>query len=273
MFKLIEVKELRKYYPITKGLLQKTIGVVKAVDGVSFYIEEGETFGLAGESGSGKSTLARVLLMLEEPTGGSILYKGEDIAKASKKRLRELRKEMQIVFQDPHSSLDPRMRIGDSIGEAFIIHGMHNAKNEKETKEKTKKLLELVGLSADFYSRYPHQLSGGEKQRICIARALAVEPKFIVCDEAVSALDVSVQAQILKLLSELQKKFNLTYLFISHNLEVVRAISKRIAIMQLGKIVELEETEKLFRSPRDVYTKLLLSSIPVPDPGAWRKSV
>lgn len=268
MSKLIEVKELRKYYPVTKGLLQKTMGFVKAVDGVSFYIGEGETFGLAGESGSGKSTLARVLLMLEEPTEGSILYRGEDITKASKERLRELRKEMQIIFQDPHSSLDPRMRIGDSINEAFIIHGMSKAKNEKET---TKRLLELVGLSADFYSRYPHQLSGGEKQRVCIARALAVEPKFIVCDEAVSALDVSVQAQILKLLSELQRKLNLTYLFISHNLEVVRAISKRIAIMQFGKIVELEETEKLFRSPREEYTRLLLSSIPIPDPRARKR--
>lgn len=268
MSKLIEVRELRKYYPVTKGLLQKVTGYVKAVDGVSFYIEEGETFGLAGESGSGKSTLARALLMLEEPTEGSVLYRGEDITKSQKERLRELRKEMQIIFQDPHSSLDPRMRIGDSVSEAFIIHGQ---KNEKEIKEKTKKLLELVGLSADFYSRYPHQLSGGEKQRICIARALAVEPKFIVCDEAVSALDVSVQAQILKLLSELQKKFNLTYLFISHNLEVVRAISKRIAIMQLGKIVELEETERLFRSPREEYTKLLLSSIPTPDPRARRR--
>jgi len=270
MSKIIEVNSLKKHYKITKGLFQRVVGHVKAVDGVSFYIEEGETFGLAGESGSGKSTLARVLLMLEAPTEGSIFYKGEDITKASKKRLRELRKEMQIIFQDPHSSLDPRMRAGDSVGEALLIHGL---KNEKERREKIKSLLELVGLGMDFYQRYPHQLSGGEKQRICIARALAVEPKFIVCDEAVSALDVSVQAQILKLLADLQKKFNLTYLFISHNLEVVRAISKRIAIMQLGKIVELEETEKLFGSPREEYTKLLLSSIPVPDPRARKKII
>ncbi|MCZ7370408.1 MAG: ATP-binding cassette domain-containing protein [Candidatus Methanoperedens sp.] len=226
---------------------------MKAVDAVSFYINEGETLGLVGESGCGKSTLGRTIIRLETPTSGKICYKGNDISSPNIGNLKWLRKEMQMIFQDPHSSLDPRMTVGDSIDEAFIIHGI---------KEESAELLEKVGLTSDFASRYPHELSGGQKQRIGIARALAVRPKLIIADEPVSALDISVQAQILNLLMDLQKEYGLTYLFIAHNLSVIRHISDRVAVMYLGKIVEQGINEEIFNNPLHPYTQALLSAVP-----------
>ena len=265
--KLVEVKDLKKYYPITGGLISRQIGEVKAVDGVSFHIMEEECLGLVGESGCGKSTLGRTLLRLEEPTGGEILYKGSDITKLDKKGLKSLRKEIQMIFQDPQSSLDPRMTIGDSVGEALLLHGM---RNEKERLELVQALLERVGLDPSHATRYPHEFSGGQKQRIGIARALAVNPKLIVADEPVSALDVSIQAQILNLLMDLQDEGGLAYLFIAHDLSVIKHISDRIAVMYLGKIVELADKTETFAFPLHPYTQALLSAIPIPNP-RWEK--
>jgi len=265
--KLVEVKDLKKYYPITGGLISRQIGEVKAVDGVSFHIMEEECLGLVGESGCGKSTLGRTLLRLEEPTGGEILYKGSDITKLDKKGLKSLRKEIQMIFQDPQSSLDPRMTIGDSVGEALLLHGM---RNEKERLELVQALLERVGLDPSHATRYPHEFSGGQKQRIGIARALAVNPKLIVADEPVSALDVSIQAQILNLLMDLQDEGGLAYLFIAHDLSVIKHISDRIAVMYLGKIVELADKTETFGFPLHPYTQALLSAIPIPNP-RWEK--
>ena len=261
MARLLEIKNLKKYYPVTRGLLSRHVADVRAVDGVSLYLEQGETLGLVGESGCGKSSLARTLLLLERPTAGEIIYQGEDITGWDKKQLKVLRKKAQMIFQDPQSSLDPRMSVGDSIGEALLAHGIGN---EKERLEHVHELLQRVGLEADHATRYPHELSGGQKQRIGIARALAVDPSLIVADEPVSALDVSVQAQILNLLLDLQRDFNLTYLFIAHDLSVIWQVSDRVAIMYLGQIVELAERTELFAHPLHPYSLALLSSLNLP---------
>ncbi len=268
--KLLEVENLRKYYPVTAGLLARQIAEVKAVDEVSFYIREGETLGLVGESGCGKSTLGRALLRLEEPTSGRVLYRGSDILTWDKKRLKEFRKEAQMIFQDPQSSLDPRMTIGDSIGEALLIHGV---KSEAERLERVEELLRRVGLEAEHTARYPHELSGGQKQRVGIARALAVSPKLIVADEPVSALDVSVQAQILNLTMDLQRELGLAYLFIAHDLAVIGHVSNRIAVMYLGQIVELAGTAELFGQPLHPYTEALLSAVAIPDPHRKKRGI
>lgn len=267
---LLEVKDLKKYYPITRGLFGKHVGDVRAVDCVSLFVREKEALGLVGESGCGKSTLGRTILRLEEPTSGQIIFHGKDITRLKWKDLRGFRKEAQMIFQDPQSSLDPRMMVGDSIGEALLIHGV---KDEKERWEKVGKLLERVGLEAEHAWRYPHEFSGGQKQRIGIARALAVNPKLIVADEPVSALDVSIQAQILNLLSDLQADFGLSYIFIAHDLAVVRHISHRIAVMYLGRVVELCESKELFNNPLHPYTEALLSAVPVPDPHVKKKRI
>ncbi|OPY30184.1 MAG: Trehalose/maltose import ATP-binding protein MalK [Methanocella sp. PtaU1.Bin125] len=266
---LIEVKNLKKYYPIKGGIFAKTVEYVKAVDGVSFTIKEGETLGLVGESGCGKTTVGRAILRLIESTDGQVLYKGEDILKYNKEQIRKLRQNMQIVFQDPNSSLNPRMLVKDIIAEPLIVNGM---KRDPNRETRAVELLRAVGMSENHYYRYPHEFSGGQRQRICIARALALRPKFIVLDEPTSALDVSVQSQILNMLEDLQKEYGLTYLFISHNLIVVRYLSDRVAVMYLGKIVELSKTEELFDNPRHPYTQALLSAIAVPDPEVKRKS-
>jgi len=268
--RLIEVESLKKYYPVTTGLLSRHVADVKAVDGVSFYIMEGEILGLVGESGCGKSSLGRTLLRLEEPTAGRILYRGSDITIWNKRQLKELRKEAQMIFQDPQSSLDPRMTIGDSIGEALLIHGIGS---EKERLERVGELLKEVGLEPEHTMRYPHELSGGQKQRIGIARALAVNPKLIVADEPVSALDVSVQAQILNLLMDLQGELGLAYLFIAHDLSVIGQVSDRIAVMYLGQIIEMANRKDLFSHPLHPYTEALLSAVPLPDPRRKRKRI
>jgi len=257
--KLLEVKNLKKYYPVTGGLLSRHLGDVKAVDGVSFYIEEGEALGLVGESGCGKSTLGRVILRLEEPTEGEIIYRSTDITKLNKRGLRELRKEMQMIFQDPQSFLDPRMTVGQSIGEALLIHGM---KDDKEREQRVTEILERVGLEAQHALRYPHEFSSGQRQRIGIGRALTLNPKLIIADEPVSALDVSIQAQILNLMLDLREEFGLAYLFIAHDLSVIRHVSHRVAIMYLGKIVELATKDEIFQNPLHPYTEALLSAIP-----------
>lgn len=266
---LIEVRHLKKYFPIKGGILARTVENVKAVDDVSLFIRKGETLGLVGESGCGKTTVGRTILRLINADGGEILFDGKDILKYSKKELRKIRHDMQIVFQDPNSSLNPRMLVRDIVGEPLIINGM---KKGSELEKKIGSLLEAVGLNAVDMNRYPHEFSGGQRQRICIARALALHPRFIVLDEPTSALDVSVQSQILNLLEDLQKEFQLTYLFISHNLIVVRYLSDRVAVMYLGKIVELAKTEELFDNPKHPYTQALLSAIAVPDPAIKRKN-
>ena len=257
--KLLDVKDLKKYYPVTGGLLSRHLGDVKAVDGVSFHINEGETLGLVGESGCGKSTLGRTILRLEEPTEGEIIYRGTDITKLDKRGLRGLRKEIQIVFQDPQSSLDPRMTVGRSIGEALLIHGMGD---EKEREQRVAEMLERVGLEGQHALCYPHEFSSGQRQRIGIARAFSVNPNLIIADEPVSALDVSIQAQILNLMLDLREEFGLTYLFIAHDLSVIRQVSHQVAVMYLGKIVELAEKGEIFENTLHPYTEALLSAIP-----------
>ncbi len=256
---LLDVRNLKKYYPVTLGLFSQHVGDVKAVDGVSFTIQEGEVLGLVGESGCGKSTLGRTLLRLEQPTSGEILYKGIDITTLDRKGLRGLRKDFQIIFQDPEASLDPRMTVGDSIDEALIIHSMGS---EKERRERVAELMEQVGLEFEQSALFPHEFSGGQKQRIGIARALAVSPKLIVADEPVSALDVSIQAQILNLMMDIQQQFKLTYIFIAHDLSVIRYMAHRVAVMYLGKIVELADKKELFQHPLHPYTEALLSAVP-----------
>ena len=256
---LLDIRNLRKYYPVTSGIFSQRIGDVKAVDGVSFQINAGEILGLVGESGCGKSTLGRTIVRLENPTGGEIFYQGINISALDKKGLKELRRGIQIIFQDPEASLDPRMSVGDSIGEAFIIHDIAG---EKERYERIGDLMEQVGLEAKQSELYPHEFSGGQKQRIGIARALAINPRVIIADEPVSALDVSIQAQILNLMLDIQQKLGLTYIFIAHDLSVIKYISHRIAVMYLGKIVELSEKKELFQNPLHPYTEALLSAVP-----------
>jgi len=271
---LLEVNNLRKYFPVTRGFMRKTVGTVKAVDEINFYVKEGEALALVGESGCGKTTTGRCILRAIEPTSGNIHFrinsnKYVDIMSLDKDQLKKVRRNMRMIFQDPYSSLNPRMPVLEIIGEPFIIHKMVTKRRELE--ERVASLLRMVKLDPAYMRRYPHAFSGGQRQRIAIARALALQPKFIVADEPVSALDVSVQAQILNLLKELQGKFNLTYLFIAHNLAVVKYISERIAIMYVGKIVELADTQEVFLSPKHPYTEALLSAVPIPDPRYRKK--
>jgi oligopeptide/dipeptide ABC transporter ATP-binding protein len=264
---LIEVKNLTKYFPTGAGLFGKSADVVKAVDDVSFTIGRGETFGLVGESGCGKTTTGRCILRLIEPSSGEVKFDGKDFLSVSATELRPMRRDMQIIFQDPYSSLNPRMRVGQIVEEPLTIH---NVGTKAERRDRVAELLKLVGLDGSHAERYPHEFSGGQRQRIGIARALALNPKFIVCDEPVSALDVSVQAQVVNLLQDLQEQLNLTYLFISHGLSVVEHISTRVGIMYLGKLVEVATSEEIFRNPLHPYTRVLLSAIPKPDPDEKR---
>ncbi|SCG54613.1 ABC transporter ATP-binding protein [Micromonospora coxensis] len=262
---ILEVRDLVKHYPVTRGVVfKKTIGHVKAVDGVSFDLKAGETLGVVGESGCGKSTLSRVLMNLEKPTAGNVLYKGQDISKLSGGALRRLRRQIQLVMQDPYTSLNPRMTVGDLIGEPFEIHPEVAPKGSR--RDKVKELLDLVGLNPEHINRYPHQFSGGQRQRIGIARALALRPEIIICDEPVSALDVSIQAQVMNLLEKLQSEFGLSYVFIAHDLSVVRHLSDRVAVMYLGKMVEIGTEDEIYERPTHPYTQALLSAVPVPDP-------
>ena len=260
---LLEVKDLYKYFPIHAGLMSRHIADVRAVDGVSFTIKEGETLGLVGESGSGKTTVGRLLLRLLPATKGEIRFEDQDVLAMNRGDIRRLRRSMQIIFQDPFASLNPRMTIGDIVAEPVTIHGLATGKG---VGQRVRELLELVGLQPYHANRYPHEFSGGQRQRVGVARALAVDPRFIVCDEPVSALDVSIQAQVINLLEELQQKFKLTYLFIAHDLSVVRHISTRVAVMYVGKIVELADRDALYEKPLHPYTQALLSAIPIPDP-------
>lgn len=272
---LLEVKNLRKYFPIRRGMLQRVMGHVRAVDDVDFYINKNETLSLVGESGCGKTTTSRCIIRALQPTGGSIIYHTDDdqiidMASVPKKNLRPLRREMQMIFQDPFSSLNPRMTLFDIIGEPLLLHGL---KNRHERTERVAELLNLVGLRPEYMQRYPHAFSGGQRQRVGIARALALNPRLIVADEPVSALDVSVQAQVLNLMLDLQDELGLTYLFVAHDLSVVKHISDRIAVMYVGKIVEMAETVPLFNGPKHPYTEALLSSVPKPDPRLRSKRI
>ena len=261
---LIRVQNLTKHFPITRGVIvQKQVGAVQAVDDISFDIFAGETLGLVGESGCGKSTTGRTLLQLHEPTAGRVFYKDTELTGASNAVMREMRRNVQIIFQDPYASLNPRMTVGSIVGEPLDIH---NVGTPAERQERVKELLELVSLNPHFINRYPHEFSGGQRQRIGVARALALQPDFIVCDEPISALDVSIQAQVVNLLEELQEEFGLTYLFIAHDLSMVRHISDRVAVMYLGKIVELAPRDELYENPLHPYTQALLSAVPIPDP-------
>ncbi|MER6358017.1 dipeptide ABC transporter ATP-binding protein [Streptomyces sp. NPDC001634] len=264
---ILEVSGLVKYYPLTRGILfKKQIGAVKAVDGVDFTLGRGETLGIVGESGCGKSTLARLLVNLEKPTAGSIRYRGEDITRLSGRALKAVRRNIQMVFQDPYTSLNPRMTVGDIIGEPYEIHPEVAPKGDR--RRRVRELLDVVGLNPEYINRYPHQFSGGQRQRIGIARGLALRPEIIVADEPVSALDVSVQAQVINLMAGLQDEFGLSYVFIAHDLSIVRHISDRVGVMYLGRIVEIGSDEEIYEHPTHPYTQALLSAVPVPDPGA-----
>ena len=266
---LVDVEGLKMYFPVTAGLfIQKTVANVKAVDGLNFFVQRGETLGLVGESGCGKSTTGRAVLQLYKPTEGSVRFDGTELTKLQGAELRRFRRHMQMIFQDPYSSLNPRMNVAQIVAEPMAIHGLYQG---KEREDRVQYLMNAVGLNPYFAKRFPHEFSGGQRQRIGIARALAVEPDFIVCDEPVSALDVSIQAQIINLLADLQKEFNLTYLFIAHDLAVVRHISDRVAVMYLGKIMELAESNELYQNPLHPYTKALLSAVPITDPELERQ--
>ncbi|MFQ6015622.1 MAG: ABC transporter ATP-binding protein [Anaerolineae bacterium] len=261
---LLEVKNLKMYFPITRGIvLQRKVGDIKAVDDITFFIRRGETLGLVGESGCGKSTTGRAILQLYRPTAGDVYFEGQNLVEMKGETLRRMRRKMQMIFQDPYASLNPRMTVGSIIGEPLEVHGIVKG---REKRERVQELLQVVGLNPYFINRYPHEFSGGQRQRIGVARALAVNPSFIVCDEPISALDVSIQAQIINLLEELQAEFNLTYLFIAHDLSVVRHISDRVAVMYLGKLVELTDRQSLYEEPLHPYTQALLSAVPIPDP-------
>jgi oligopeptide transport system ATP-binding protein len=262
---LLEVRGLRMHFPITEGIVRRrAVGEVKAVDGVDFTVARGETLGLVGESGCGKTTTGRCILRLEKPTAGEIFYDGVDIASLGQKDLIKLRQKIQVIFQDPFSSLNPRMKVGQIIAEPMHVHGIEPDPAKRQTR--VLELLTICGLNARFADRYPHEMSGGQRQRVGIARALAMNPEFIVCDEPVSALDVSIQAQVINLLEDLREKFGLTYLFIAHDLSVVRHLCQRVAVMYLGRIVELADSDALFDNPQHPYTKALLAAVPVPDP-------
>ncbi len=269
---LVSVKNLKKYFPINKGLFNKSVSNVKAVDDVSFDIKKGETLGLVGESGCGKTTCGRTLIKLYEPTSGEIIYNGQHLEKLSEKEMLIYRRKMQIIFQDPYASLDSRMTVGDIVGESIDIHKLMKG---KERKERIDYLLNMVGLNTEHMNRYPHEFSGGQRQRIGIARSLAVEPEFIICDEPISALDVSIQAQVVNMLEDLQDSLGLTYLFIAHDLSMVKHISNRIGVMYLGNLVEIAESNELYTHPVHPYTTALLSAIPIPDPdeAAQRKRI
>jgi oligopeptide transport system ATP-binding protein len=266
---LLTVTDLHKHFPVKKGLLiERTVGWVKAVDGVSFSLHEGRTLGLVGESGSGKSTTGYCVLQLLRPTSGSVRFRGKELTRLRGEELRRMRREVQVVFQDPYSSLNPRMTVGDIVGEPLDVHGIGTRRTRRDT---VRGLLDVVGFNPQFTNRYPHEFSGGQRQRIGIARALALNPSLIVCDEPVSALDVSIQAQILNLLKDLQRDFGVAYLFIAHDLAVVRAMSDEIAVMNRGKIVELGPAAEVYSNPKDEYTKALLAAVPVPDPRRMRE--
>jgi len=261
---LLDVRHLKQYFPVTRGLIiQKKIADIKAVDDISFQVHRGETLGLVGESGCGKTTTGRSILQLNDITSGEVLYEGVDLTKLKPSQMRPIRRKMQLIFQDPYASLNPRMSVGEIIGEPLVVH---NLSRGRELRERVEEIMRIVGLNPYFASRYPHEFSGGQRQRIGIARALAVEPDFIVCDEPISALDVSIQAQIINLLEELQEEFDLTYLFIAHDLSVVRHISDRVAVMYLGKLVEVASRAEIYENPLHPYTKALLSAVPIPDP-------
>ncbi|HEY3313722.1 MAG TPA: dipeptide ABC transporter ATP-binding protein [Bacillota bacterium] len=267
---LVEVRDLVKWFPVTGGIISRAVAFVKACDGVSFDIRRGETLGLVGESGCGKTTTGRVVLRLEEPTSGTVKFAGRDIFKLGREELRRLRREMQIIFQDPYSSLDPRMTVGEIVGEPLTVHGVARGKDKED---RVMELLKVVGLTPAHAKRYPHEFSGGQRQRIGVARALALNPKLIVCDEPVSALDVSIQSQVLNLLADLQAKFGLTYLFIAHDLAVIKHISDHIGVMYLGKLVETASEPELFADPLHPYTQALLSAIPIPNPRHHRERI
>ena len=267
---MLEARDIVKHYPIRGGIMLKEVASVKAVDGVSLTIQKGETLGLVGESGCGKTTFGRNILRLEEPTAGSVFFDGDDILAYDPKQMRRLRRKMQIIFQDPFSSLNPRKTVLQIIGEPLLVHGL---KSRKQREQRVEQLLNVVGLRPEHMRRYPHMFSGGQRQRIGVARALALNPELVVCDEAVSALDVSIQAQVLNLLKDLQQEFGLTYLFISHDLHVVEHVSDRVAVMYLGKLVELASGETLYSRPLHPYTQALLSASPMPDPGLERKRI
>jgi len=260
---LLKVEDLKMHFPIYRGVFQRQVGAVRAVDGISFDVYRGETLGLVGESGCGKSTTGRTILQLYKPTDGQIHFEGADLVTLHGEEMRRMRRKMQMIFQDPYASLNPRMTVEQIVGEPLMVH---NVATGKEIEERVKDLLELVGLNPAFSTRYPHEFSGGQRQRVGVARALALQPSFIICDEPISALDVSIQAQVVNLLEELQEQFNLTYLFIAHDLSMVRHISKRVAVMYLGVIVELTDRDELYSSPLHPYTQALLSAVPIPDP-------
>lgn len=266
---LLDVRDLKMYFPVTKGIiLQRTVGYVKAVDGISFSIEQGQTLGLVGESGSGKTTIGRTIIRLYKPTEGQILFENQDLAKMQGEPLRQMRRRVQMVFQDPYASLNPRFTIGSLVAEPMHIY---NLGSSQEIRDRAAELLRVVGLRAEYIDRYPHEFSGGQRQRIAVARALSINPELVIADEPVSALDVSVRAQVLNLLQRLQQQFNLTYLFVSHDLSVVRHVADRIAVMYLGRIVELSDRDELYVAPKHPYTKALLSAVPIPDPKVERK--